>query len=65
MARNSPSVSRSPRRSLRPATMAIERADPAHLVETPTERLDRVAQSRAAAAFRHLSPITLGLAWAD
>src|SRR5574337_513030 len=65
MAHNSPSVSRNPRRAVRPATMAVERANPARLAETPTERLDRVAQSRAAAAFRHLSPITLGLAWAD
>ncbi len=65
MARNSPSISRPPRRRARPATLAIESVDPARLAETPTEKLDRVAQSNAAAVFRHLSPVTLGLAWAD
>ena len=65
MAHNDFSVSRSQRRPPRPATLAVEVSDPAHLAETPTQKLDRVAQSSAAAAFRHLSPITLGLAWAD
>jgi len=40
----------------------------AHLVsgaETATQTLDRLVQSRAAAGFGNLSPVTLSLAWAD
>ena len=49
-----------------PATPALEgvpAAPPEN--ETPAQRLDRLVQTGAATAFGNLSPIALGLAWAD
>ncbi|MBS0406229.1 MAG: polyhydroxyalkanoic acid synthase [Proteobacteria bacterium] len=55
-----------PLRRTEPATSAIDVVTPAPVDdETPTQRLDRLAQTRAASTIGNLSPIALGLAWAD
>ena len=54
--------------SHRPATepsSAVERADPAQRGETDTQRLDRLIQTALAPLAGNLSPIALGLAYAD
>ncbi len=61
-----PSTKTRPLHRAEPATSAIEvvpAAPPES--ETPTQRLDRLAQTGMATAFGNLSPIALGLAWAD
>ncbi len=65
MDRHPPTVARAVRQRGRQPETAIETVDPSCPDETPTQKLDRLVQSAAAPAFGNLSPIALGLAWAD
>ena len=53
------------RRRTRTPESAIEAADPALRAETPTEKLDRLAQTTASSLYGNLSPIAISLAFAD
>ncbi|MDO5692664.1 MAG: alpha/beta fold hydrolase [Pseudomonadota bacterium] len=60
MDRHTPSIARADRAASRHAQAAL-----AANAETPTRKLDRLVQSAAAPAAANLSPIALGLAFAD
>jgi polyhydroxyalkanoate synthase len=65
MDRHNPSIARTAQRGRREPDHAVKVADPYRMDETPTRKLDRLAQTSAAAQFGNLSPITLSLALAD
>ncbi len=53
------------RRRTRTPDSPLERADPAGVAETPTHKLDRLVQTAVSPMVGNLSPIALGLAFAD
>ena len=77
MARKNASAARPARRGMPPPDALPEPPRPGHPgyvsdpvnpgdpAETPTQKLDRLAQSAAASIYNNLSPVTLSLAMAD